>query len=170
MFGNLASDWGLYTILICLPMFLLDILHFDIQTVGRNFLSYWNEAINMFEIYTSIKKFSLLSSIFLMAFFHSSVVLDRSSTNTIHVSLFLIRFFGSSTLQPVSFNRHSTYIHEALLGGRGTVIPYPCKSGNIYPLSALKVPRLLSLKVIPKTISLIPYPQKYFASYPLSLK
>ncbi|KAK2572965.1 Vesicular glutamate transporter 2 [Acropora cervicornis] len=32
MFGNLASDWGLYTILICLPMFLLDILHFDIQT------------------------------------------------------------------------------------------------------------------------------------------
>ena len=34
MFGNLASDWGLYTILICLPMFLLDILHFDIQTVG----------------------------------------------------------------------------------------------------------------------------------------
>lgn len=34
MFGNLASDWGLYTILICLPMFLLDILHFDIQTVS----------------------------------------------------------------------------------------------------------------------------------------
>lgn len=34
IFGHLASDWGLYTILICLPMFLVDILHFDIQTVS----------------------------------------------------------------------------------------------------------------------------------------
>ena len=25
--------------------------------------------------------------------------------------------------------------NEALLGGGGTVIPYPCKSGGIYPLS-----------------------------------
>ncbi|XP_048584880.1 uncharacterized transporter slc-17.2 [Nematostella vectensis] len=32
--GNLAADWGLYTILICLPMFLVDILHTDIQTMG----------------------------------------------------------------------------------------------------------------------------------------
>ena len=39
MFGNLASDWGLYTILICLPMFLLDILHFDIQTVCAFFVT-----------------------------------------------------------------------------------------------------------------------------------
>ena len=34
IFGHLASNWGLYTILICLPTFLLDALHFDIQTVG----------------------------------------------------------------------------------------------------------------------------------------
>ena len=63
-------------------------------------------------------------------------------------------------------------------GGGGTVIPYPCKSGGIYPLS-LKVPGLLSPKVlpfeffslIPKSISpVIPYPLINLPSYPLSLK
>ena len=47
---------------------------------------------------------------------------------------------------------------EALLGGVGgwcTVISYPCKSGVIYPLS-LKVPTLLSLKVLLAQLSLIP--------------
>ncbi|XP_031560826.1 uncharacterized transporter slc-17.2-like isoform X2 [Actinia tenebrosa] len=34
MAGNLAADWGLYTILISLPMYLIDILHTDIQTMG----------------------------------------------------------------------------------------------------------------------------------------
>ena len=43
-------------------------------------------------------------------------------------------------------------------GGGGTVTPYPCKSGGIYPLS-LNVPRLLSLKVLP-----------FFIFYPLSPK
>ena len=46
--------------------------------------------------------------------------------------------------------------NEGLLGGGGgTVIPYPCKSGGIYRLS-LKVPRLLSLKVLLSQLSLIP--------------
>ena len=31
--ANTAVDWGLYTVLICLPTFLLDVLHFDIQAV-----------------------------------------------------------------------------------------------------------------------------------------
>lgn len=32
--GNIANDWGLYTILICLPLFLMDIMHFNVQTMG----------------------------------------------------------------------------------------------------------------------------------------
>eukprot|EP00795_Rhopilema_esculentum_P011968 gene11968-2550_t len=32
--GNIANDWGLYTILICLPLFLMDIMHFDVQAMG----------------------------------------------------------------------------------------------------------------------------------------
>ena len=32
--GNIANDWGLYTILICLPLFLMDIMHFDVQAVS----------------------------------------------------------------------------------------------------------------------------------------
>ncbi|XP_066916551.1 sialin-like [Clytia hemisphaerica] len=32
--GNITNDWGLYTILICLPIFLMDIMKFDIQTMG----------------------------------------------------------------------------------------------------------------------------------------
>ncbi|XP_002166641.3 sialin [Hydra vulgaris] len=32
--GNVASDWGLYTILICLPLFLMDIMRFNVQTMG----------------------------------------------------------------------------------------------------------------------------------------
>lgn len=32
--GNVCNDWGLYTILICLPIFLMDIMKFDIQTMG----------------------------------------------------------------------------------------------------------------------------------------
>ena len=44
--------------------------------------------------------------------------------------------------------------NEGLLGGGGGY-SYPCKSGGIYPLS-LKVPRLLSLKVLLSQLSLIP--------------
>jgi len=36
--GNICNDWGLYTILICLPIFLMDIMKFDIQTVSYTFL------------------------------------------------------------------------------------------------------------------------------------
>ena len=32
--GNIANDWGLYTILICLPLFLMDIMKFNVQTVS----------------------------------------------------------------------------------------------------------------------------------------
>jgi len=32
--GNIANDWGLYTILIGLPLFLMDIMHFNIQAMG----------------------------------------------------------------------------------------------------------------------------------------
>eukprot|EP00112_Aurelia_sp_Birch-Aquarium-sp1_P022091 Seg611.11 transcript_id=Seg611.11/GoldUCD/mRNA.D3Y31 product="Vesicular glutamate transporter 1" protein_id=Seg611.11/GoldUCD/D3Y31 len=32
--GNVANDWGLYTILICLPLFLMDIMHFNVQQMG----------------------------------------------------------------------------------------------------------------------------------------
>lgn len=32
--GNVANDWGLYTILICLPLFLMDIMKFNVQTMG----------------------------------------------------------------------------------------------------------------------------------------
>jgi len=32
--GNIANDWGLYTILICLPLFLMDIMKFNVQTMG----------------------------------------------------------------------------------------------------------------------------------------
>jgi len=32
--GNIANDWGLYTILICLPLFLMDIMHFNVQAMG----------------------------------------------------------------------------------------------------------------------------------------
>ena len=68
----------------------------------------------------------------------------------------------------MQFLKANISINEALLEGWGTVIPYPCKSGGIYPLSQ-KVLTLLSLKVLPFEF-FIPYPQKYFVSYPLSLK
>lgn len=32
--GNVANDWGLYMILICLPLFLMDIMKFNVQTMG----------------------------------------------------------------------------------------------------------------------------------------
>ena len=65
-------------------------------------------------------------------------------------------------LQVVSHN-----IYESLLGGGVQLSLIPVNLGAL----SLKVPRLLSLKVsATKTISLIPYPQKYFDSYPLSLK
>ena len=70
-------------------------------------------------------------------------------------------------MQNIYFVTCAVRIIEALLGGGGgeggTVIPYPCQTGGIYPLS-LKVPRLLSLKLLPFEF-FIPYPYKYFASY-----
>lgn len=30
-----ASDWGLYVLLICVPLFLMDILHYEVAAVGR---------------------------------------------------------------------------------------------------------------------------------------
>ena len=38
--ANIATDWALYTILICLPTFLLDVLRFDIQAVGEDKMSF----------------------------------------------------------------------------------------------------------------------------------
>ncbi|XP_012553658.1 vesicular glutamate transporter 2 isoform X2 [Hydra vulgaris] len=32
--GNFSADWGLYTILICIPKFFQKVLHFDIATTG----------------------------------------------------------------------------------------------------------------------------------------
>jgi len=36
--ANMAADWGLYTILISLPIYLVDIRHVDIQTVRYRLL------------------------------------------------------------------------------------------------------------------------------------
>ena len=30
-----ASDWGLYVLLICVPLFLMDILHYEVAAVGE---------------------------------------------------------------------------------------------------------------------------------------
>ena len=30
-----ASDWGLYVLLICVPLFLLDILHYEVAAVSK---------------------------------------------------------------------------------------------------------------------------------------
>ena len=30
-----ASDWGLYVLLICVPLFLMDILHYDVAVVSN---------------------------------------------------------------------------------------------------------------------------------------
>lgn len=29
-----ASDWGLYVLLICVPLFLLDVMHYQVHTVS----------------------------------------------------------------------------------------------------------------------------------------
>jgi hypothetical protein len=28
-----AADWGLYVLLICMPLYLLDVIHYDLQDV-----------------------------------------------------------------------------------------------------------------------------------------
>ena len=58
--------------------------------------------------------------------------------------------FGSSSKvdMALEYTEVETVMRGGGGGGGGTVIPYPCKSGGIYSLS-LKVPRLLSLKVLP---------------------
>lgn len=32
--GGFASDWGLYVLLICVPLFLLEVLHYEVAEVG----------------------------------------------------------------------------------------------------------------------------------------
>lgn len=44
-----ASDWGLYVLLICVPLFLMDILHYEVAAVGK------------FQ-YALLPKFSLLTA------------------------------------------------------------------------------------------------------------
>ena len=41
-----ASDWGLYVLLICVPLFLLEVLHYDVAEVGSFLLRSVNTSLD----------------------------------------------------------------------------------------------------------------------------
>lgn len=50
--GAFASDWGLYVLLICVPLFLLEVLHYEVAEVGGFwFIDYWSDFLSFLRLH-----------------------------------------------------------------------------------------------------------------------
>ncbi|XP_044170620.1 vesicular glutamate transporter 3-like isoform X1 [Acropora millepora] len=50
--GAFASDWGLYVLLICVPLFLLEVLHYEVAEVGGFwFIDSWSDSLSFLRLH-----------------------------------------------------------------------------------------------------------------------